>query len=78
MTDLLAYEPAIRLGCFVAVLLALMGWEWWRPRRALHLPHSRRWIANLGIVAVDSAVLRLLFPALAIGVALVAETRGWG
>jgi len=78
MTDLLAYEPAIRLGCFAAVLLAMMGWEWRRPRRALHLPRSRRWIANLGIVVVDSAALRLAFPVLAVGVALLAETEGWG
>ena len=74
MTDfLLAHESAVRLGCFGAVLLAMMGWEWRRPRRALHLPRSRRWIANLGIVVVDSAALRLAFPVLAVGVALLAE-----
>jgi len=78
MTDLLAHESAIRLGCFLGVLLAMMGWEWRLPRRAPSLPRARRWPANLGIVAVDSAVLRLAFPVLAVGAAQLAETRGWG
>ena len=78
MTDLLAHESAIRLGCFLGILLAMMGWEWRLPRRAPSLPRARRWPANLGIVAVDSAVLRLAFPVLAVGAAQLAETRGWG
>ena len=79
MTDfLLAHESAVRLGCFGAVLLAMMGWEWRRPRRVLHLPRSRRWIANLGIVVVDSAVVRLVFPVLVVGLAGLAEAEGWG
>ena len=78
MTDLLAHESAIRLGCFLGILLAMMGWEWRLPRRAPSLPRARRWPANLGIVAVDSAVLRLVLPVLAVGAAEMAETRGWG
>ncbi len=78
MTDLLAHESTIRLGCFLGVLLAMMLWEWGQPRRAPSLPRARRWPANLAIVAVDSAVLRLVFPVLAVGAAQLAETRGWG
>jgi hypothetical protein len=33
---------------------------------------------NLGIVAVDTVVLRILFPIAAVGMALLAEQRGWG
>lgn len=78
MTDLLHYESAIRLSCFFTVLLAMLGWEWRQPRRRLSLPRARRWPANLGIVIVDSLVLRLTFPMLAVGVAGVAEAQGWG
>ena len=78
MTDWLHYEPAIRLGCFFAVLLAMMLWEWRRPRRTLSLARGRRWPANLGIVAADSLVLRLVFPVLAVGAAQLAEAKGWG
>lgn len=78
MTALLYYESIIRLGCFFTVLLAMMFWEWRRPRRTLSLPRPRRWPANLGIIVVDSVVLRLTFPMLAVGAAGLAEMRGWG
>ena len=78
MTALLHNEPIIRLACFFAVLLAMMLWEWRKPRRALSLPRARRWPANLGIIVVDSVVLRLVFPVLAVGAAELAAARGWG
>lgn len=78
MSDLLRYEPAIRLSGFFIVLLLMMQWEWRRPRRILSLPRIRRWPANLGIIVVDSVVVRLVFPVLAVGVAGLAEARGWG
>ncbi len=56
----------------------MMLWERRKPRRALSLPRARRWPANLGIIVVDSIVLRLVFPVLAVGAAELAETRGWG
>ena len=78
MTALLHNEPIIRLACFFAVLLAMMLWERRKPRRALSLPRARRWPANLGIIVVDSVVLRLVFPVLAVGAAELAAARGWG
>ncbi|MFO1423682.1 MAG: sterol desaturase family protein [Candidatus Competibacteraceae bacterium] len=78
MTDPLRYESAIRLGCFLAVLVLMMGWEWRQPRRLLSLPRARRWPANLGVVAVDTVVLRLVFPVLAVGAAGLAEAKGRG
>ena len=78
MTDLLHYEPIIRLSCFLGVLLAMMGWEWRWPRRTLSLSRARRWPANLGIILIDSGVLQWLFPVLAVGMAELAENRNWG
>jgi sterol desaturase/sphingolipid hydroxylase (fatty acid hydroxylase superfamily) len=78
MIDLLHHESAIRLVCFLAALLGMMLWEWRRPRRSLSLPRARRWPANLGIIVVDSVVLRLAFPILAVGAAGLAQTWGWG
>ncbi len=78
MTALHHNEPMIRLACFFAVLLAMMLWERRKPRRALSLPRARRWPANLGIIVVDSIVLRLVFPVLAVGAAELAAARGWG
>jgi sterol desaturase/sphingolipid hydroxylase (fatty acid hydroxylase superfamily) len=78
MNDLLNHETAIRLGCFSLVLLLMILWEWRRPRRTLSLPRGRRWPANLGIIAVDSVVVRLAFPVLAVGMAGLAADQGWG
>ncbi len=78
MNNLLTHEPAIRLVCFIAVLLVMALWEWRVPRRPLTLPRRRRWPANLGIVVVDSLIIRLAFPILAVGMALTAEAQGWG
>jgi sterol desaturase/sphingolipid hydroxylase (fatty acid hydroxylase superfamily) len=53
-------------------------WEVLAPRRSRPLARRRRWPANLGIVVLNSIIIRLLFPAAAVGVALTAETQGWG
>lgn len=73
----LAAEPTLRLGAFVGVLAAMMLWEWLAPRRAL-LIGRRRWFANLGIVVLDTAIVRLLFPLAGAGMALFAAREGWG
>ena len=78
MSDLLTHETAVRLSCFFAVLLAMMAWEWRWPRRIPALPRGRRWPANLAVVAVDSMVLRGVFPVLAVGAAQWADLRAWG
>ncbi|OGU23729.1 MAG: hypothetical protein A2580_09805 [Hydrogenophilales bacterium RIFOXYD1_FULL_62_11] len=71
-------EAAIRLGFFFGVL-ALMGvWEWLAPRRPLSTSKSRRWRANLGIIVVATATVRLLIPVTAVAMALLAQQRGWG
>jgi sterol desaturase/sphingolipid hydroxylase (fatty acid hydroxylase superfamily) len=76
--DVLAVEPALRLSAFLGVLLAMAGWEVLAPRRTRKLPRRSRWPANLGIVVLNTVLVRLLFPAAAVGVALAAEARGWG
>lgn len=71
-------DAVIRLGFFFG-MLALMGvWEWLAPRRPLSTSKSRRWRANLGIIAVATAAVRLLLPITAVALALLAQTRGWG
>ncbi|MDQ5909232.1 MAG: Fatty acid hydroxylase protein [Pseudomonadota bacterium] len=78
MTEWLHHESLFRLSSFFTVLLTMMLWEWRQPRRILSLPRTRRWPANLGIIVVDSLILRLTFPVLAVGAAGWAEAHGWG
>jgi len=74
----LAHEPTLRLAAFAAVLAAMAVWEVLAPRRSRTLPRGRRWPANLGIVVLNTVIVRVLFPAAAVGMALSAETQGWG
>ena len=75
---LLAHEQALRLGAFLVVLVAMMLWELAAPCRRLEIPRVIRWTNNLALVALDTAILRLAFPVLAVGLATMAEAQGWG
>lgn len=72
------HESTIRLVCFVGVLLAMSVWEAVAPRRPLSQSKPLRWFSNLGLVVVSTIAVRLTFALGAVGVALVAEERGWG
>lgn len=75
---ILAAEPTIRLTAFLSVLVAMALWEVAAPRRRRDIPRVIRWTNNLALVVVDTAILRLTFPILAVGLAAIAEDRGWG
>ncbi|MDD3450401.1 MAG: sterol desaturase family protein [Gammaproteobacteria bacterium] len=72
------HEAAIRLGFFLGVFAVMALWEVMAPRRPLTQSKLRRWLNNLGLVALNTLVLRLIFPAAAVGMAVVAGERGWG
>jgi sterol desaturase/sphingolipid hydroxylase (fatty acid hydroxylase superfamily) len=79
MTDfLLSSEALIRLLAFAAVFALMAAWEIFAPRREQRIGRGRRWPSNIGVVALDTLLVRLLFPVTAVGVALLAEARGWG
>lgn len=78
MNGVLTPEVALRLAAFTAVFAAMALWEALAPRRHLRLPKRARWTANLGLVAVNAVILRLLFPVAAVGAAAMAADRGWG
>jgi sterol desaturase/sphingolipid hydroxylase (fatty acid hydroxylase superfamily) len=77
-STLLQNEPWVRMGSFAAVLLAMVLWEALAPRRILAYPRILRWPANLGIVVLSAALLRLAVPMAAVGLAAAAGERGWG
>jgi sterol desaturase/sphingolipid hydroxylase (fatty acid hydroxylase superfamily) len=74
---LLGNEAAVRLSAFAGVLAAIVAWEILAPRRGRKLSR-RRWPANLGIVMLNTLLVRLLVPAAAVGVALSAASHDWG
>jgi sterol desaturase/sphingolipid hydroxylase (fatty acid hydroxylase superfamily) len=75
---IMANEPTIRLSVFLGIFAAVAIAEALAPRRARALSRLARWPSNLGIVAVNTLVVRLIFPTAAVGLALLGEERGWG
>ena len=79
MSDiLLNAEAAIRLAAFLGILIGMMLWELAAPRRRQEIPRVLRWSNNLGLVVLDTLILRLTFPILAVGLAVIGAERGWG
>ena len=74
----LAHETAIRLGFFFGVFAVVGLWEAVAPRRSLTVSRALRWASNLGLVVLNTVLLRLLFPLAAVGLAAFAAANGWG
>jgi len=72
------HESAIRLVFFLGMLVVMGGWETFSARRKLTVSRWLRWANNLGLVVLNSVLLRLVFPAAAVGMAAVAAQSGWG
>ncbi len=75
---ILSAEPTIRLAVFLGMLAVMMLWELAAPRRRRDIPRVIRWTNNFALVVLDTIILRLSFPILAVGLAMLAEERDWG
>ncbi|ATX81104.1 Sterol desaturase/sphingolipid hydroxylase, fatty acid hydroxylase superfamily [Mariprofundus ferrinatatus] len=70
-------ESTLRLAAFVAIFGCMALAQTAAPRRRLRFGY-RRWPANLGIVLLNTFLVRLLFPAGAVGAALWADANAVG
>ena len=71
-------EVYIRLIFFFGIFLSMAIWEVSSPRRVLTMSKRTRWLINLSLTIFNTFVVRLLFPAAATGIALIAQRKGWG
>jgi sterol desaturase/sphingolipid hydroxylase (fatty acid hydroxylase superfamily) len=71
-------EAFVRLGAFAGVFAAVATWEVLAPRRALGPGRAARWPGNLGVVVLNTLIVRAILPAGAVGVALAAEAKSFG
>lgn len=78
MAWVLANEPMLRLGCFLAVFALMASWEALKPCRIRRYSRWFRWSNNLGLVVLNSVLVRLLFPIAAVGMAQYAAEQGIG
>lgn len=75
---ILENEISVRLFCFLSVFLAVALLEALLPRRRRRLSRAARWPNNLGIVAVNTLLLRVLVPTALVGFALSMNADGAG
>ena len=71
-------EGTVRLCVFASVFVIMACAETLMPRKQRTQPRGLRWFTNWSLVIVDSIVLRIVFPILAVGVAAYAGEQGWG
>lgn len=75
-------EAAIRLAAFLSIFAAMAAFELWSPRlerdEMRGALKSRRWFTNVAMVVLSSILVRILFPAAAVGAALWAQKQGLG
>ncbi len=71
-------ELIIRLSFFFGIFAIMALWELKSPRRPLRGSKQFRWLNNIGLTFFNTLLLRLLFPAAAVGVALYASQQQWG
>ncbi|UCE63528.1 MAG: sterol desaturase family protein, partial [Nitrospirota bacterium] len=71
-------ELSIRLGFFFGIFALMVIWEGLAPRRAEPNLRAARWPSNIGIVVLNTLIIRLVFPTTAVGLALVEGQQGWG
>lgn len=75
---ILSLEPVIRVSAFTGMLCLMALLEAASPRRRREVSRLIRWTNNLALVVLDNFILRLVFPMLAVSMALIAAERGWG
>jgi len=71
-------ESVLRLGFFFGILCLMGLWESFNPARTLLVSRAQRWMNNLGLVVLNTALLRIIFPTATVGMAVMAEHHGWG
>lgn len=78
MNELMQHEPVIRLSFFFGTFAVMALWEIMAPRRGLSASKGRRWASNLGIVVLNTILVRAVFPTTAVVLALTAQSNSWG
>lgn len=71
-------EPMVRLAVFFGVFVVMAAWELIVPRRKLTASKLKRWSGNIGIIVFNTILIRVLFPTAAVGLAIFAQSEGWG
>ena len=75
---LVTHEATIRLLFFISIFVFMALWEFFAPRRTRAVSRRDRWPSNLGLVVLNTVLVRLVLPTSAVSLALVIEARQGG
>jgi len=73
-----AHESLIRLITFSGGLMIMALWEAIAPYRRYRQSRPVRWLSNLGLVVLNTLILRSVFPLATVGLAAMAVHNHWG
>jgi len=76
--EIIFTEKTLRLIFFAGVLAVMAGWELLFQRKSLVDAKPKRWLNNLGLVAVDTLILQAGLVMLPVSFAAFAQVRGMG
>ena len=71
-------ETVIRAACFGTIFIVIAAWERLAARRPLSTSRKSRWTGNLGIMLINPLMMHLVFPVMAVTLAVKARQQGWG
>jgi len=72
------FDSFIRVIAFLGVFVLMASWETMAPRRRMSSVRWKRWVANLSVTVLNTAVIRIVLASGAVGMAIVAKEQGWG
>ncbi|TAN68211.1 MAG: sterol desaturase family protein [Methylobacter sp.] len=71
-------ETIIRLSVALGIFCIMIGWEYISPRRVQRISRKQRWPVNLGLAALNMAIMRLSLGGIAYLGAVTAAGQGYG
>ncbi|MDA7847897.1 sterol desaturase family protein [Sulfurospirillum sp.] len=71
-------EISLRLFSFLSIFFIIAILEYFIPRRGLLISKSKRWFNNIFLVIIDTFIVKLLFPIVAVGTSIYAAQKEIG
>lgn len=71
-------EAVIRLSAFLGILLIMLIWEFYSPRRPLRYSRWLRWPVNISLSVLSIVLVRFTVGAMAFLAAVSAQEMNWG
>jgi sterol desaturase/sphingolipid hydroxylase (fatty acid hydroxylase superfamily) len=71
-------EQIIRVSFFLGIFFIIATLEFIIPRRGLLVSKTKRWFNNIILIFLDTTLIKILFPIVAVGASIFAKEQGVG